>query len=148
MRRASALAVLLAATLAALSAATAWAADPGRWKLASVRKVPIEYWQGITSDPRGRLWFDGVFVGLYRTDARLRERARTANVIPAAVTALQGYNHIGDITWDARAGGRVLLPMECYYPGHQGGANTCGTGSIGVADPDTLQWRYDVLLDP
>ena len=29
-----------------------------------------------------------------------------------------------------------------------GGTNTCRTGSIGVADPKTLQWRYYVKLDP
>ena len=45
-------------------------------------------------------------------------------------------------------GGRILLPLECYYPGTPGGANTCQTGSIGVADPDTLQWQYYVKLDP
>jgi hypothetical protein len=33
----------------------------------------------------------------------------------------------------AREGGRILLPLECFYPGRPGGANSCGTGSIGVA---------------
>ena len=64
------------------------------------------------------------------------------------MTAREGYNHIGDITWDEREGGRILLPLECYYPGTQPDANTCHTGSIGVADPRTLRWRYSVKLSP
>jgi hypothetical protein len=39
----------------------------------------------------------------------------------------------------------VLLPLECYIPFL---GNTCKTGSIGVADPQTLEWRYYVKLDP
>jgi hypothetical protein len=42
----------------------------------------------------------------------------------------------------------VLLPLECYTPGGPNGGNTCGTGSIGVADPATLAFRYYVKLDP
>ena len=141
--------LLVALAVAAASpAAVARAADPGLWKGTGYSRIPLEYFQGIASDPARRLWFDGVFTGLYRTDDRLHERARAAVEIPAEVTASQGYNHIGDITWDAREGGRVLLPLECFYPGHPGGANTCGTGAIGVADPTTLRWRYDVELDP
>ena len=60
----------------------------------------------------------------------------------------EGYNHIGDITWDGQEGGRILLPLECYVPGGPNGGNPCGHGSIGVADPGTLQWRYHVKLDP
>jgi hypothetical protein len=82
----------------------------------------------------------------------LHENGRTEDVIPPAVTASEGYNHIGDIAFDAREGGRVLLPMECYYPeaapGQSDPNNTCRTGSIAVADPQTLQWRYYVKLDP
>ena len=102
----------------------------------------------MTSDPRSTLWFDGVFIGLYRADANLQPRRRNDVVIPAEVTAREGYNHVGDLTWDAREGGRILLPLECFYPGRPGGANSCGTGSIGVADPRTLRWRYYVKLDP
>ena len=67
------------------------------------------------------------------------------NAIPPEVLADEGYNHIGDPTWDRREGGRVLLPMECYdfVLG-----NTCGTGAFGVADPSTLAFRYYVKLDP
>jgi hypothetical protein len=108
----------------------------------------IEYYQGVTSDPARRLFFDGRFVGLYRTDPGLKETARVANAIPPAVASAEGYNHIGDLTWDAAEGGRLLLPLECFSPGVAGGPNTCGTGSIAVADPATLAWRYYVKLDP
>jgi hypothetical protein len=140
-------ALLTGATLLAVAAGPA-AADPGRWRATGVSRIPLEYYQGVTADPDGRLWFDGVFAGLYRADARLREQRRNDLVIPPAVTAAEGYNHVGDISWDASEGGRVLLPLECYYPGRPGGENSCGTGSIGVADPETLRWRYYVKLDP
>lgn len=141
------LAIVVAALLLA-PAAPASAADPGRWRLTGRSPIPLEYFQGMTSDPDRHLWFDGVFAGLYRTDASLRERARREIAIPPDVTAARGYNHIGDPTWDAREGGRLLLPLECYTPGAPGGSNTCGRGAIGVADPLTLRWRYLVELDP
>ena len=134
--------------LLATGVTQARAADPGRWRITGVSRIPLEYYQGLASDPERRLWFDGVFAGLYRADARLHERARNVQAIPPAVTVREGYNHIGDITWDRRQGGRVLLPLECYYPGQPGGGNTCRTGSIGVADPDTVRWRYYVKLAP
>jgi hypothetical protein len=143
----SAQAWLVSAALLAVAAGPA-AADPGRWRATGVSRIPLEYYQGVTSDPLGHLWFDGVFAGLYRADARLREHGRNDTVIPPAVTAAEGYNHVGDISWDAADGGRILLPLECYYPGRPGGENSCGTGSIGVADPGTLRWRYSVKLDP
>ena len=141
------LAVAVAAVLL-VCAAPASAADPGRWRLTGRTAIPLEYFQGMASDPDRHVWFDGVFAGLYRTDDRLRERARAETAIPAEVTSTRGYNHIGDPTWDAREGGRVLLPLECYTPGAPGGSNTCGRGAIGVADPLTLRWRYLVELDP
>ncbi len=144
--RSTAIVVALLALAARPSLAAA--ADPGRWRAAGLSQIPLEYYQGVTSDPAGRLWFDGVFAGLYRADAKLRERRRNDAVIPADVTAREGYNHVGDITWDAGEGGRVLLPLECFYPGRPGGENSCGTGSLGVADPETLRWRYAVKLDP
>ena len=135
------------ALAAVLAPAPAGAAD--RWRLTGTTAIPLEYFQGMTSDPDRRLWFDGVFAGLYRTDARLRERARQETEIPPEVTATEGFNHIGDPTWDGREGGRVLLPLECYDPNAPAGAsNTCGRGAIGVADPVTLRWRYLVELDP
>jgi hypothetical protein len=114
--------------------------------------VPLEYYQGVASDPRRRLFFNGIYTGLYRTDPMLNETGRTANVFPPAVQAREQYNHIGDIAWDAREGGRILLPTECYYPqstpNQEDENNPCNNGSIGVADPDTLAWRYYVKLDP
>jgi hypothetical protein len=139
--------VVLLGVLLAI-AAPASAADPERWRMTGVSRIPFEYYQGMASDPARRLWFDGVFAGLYRADAALHERARRDIEIPPAVTAREGYNHTGDIGWDRHEGGRILLPLECYYPGAPGGANTCRTGSIGVADPVTLRWRYYVKLSP
>jgi hypothetical protein len=141
--------LLAAAALVALAhAAPAAGEDPGRWRQTGRSAVPLHYLQGMASDPDGRLWFAGLYLGLYRTDARLRERARREVAIPPAVTSAAGFNHIGDPAWDARRGGRLLLPLECYSPGAPGGANTCRRGAIGVADPVTLAWRFHVQLDP
>jgi hypothetical protein len=146
MRR-IAVALLALATCLAV-AAPARAADPGRWRLTGTTTLPIVYYQGVTVDPARNLFFDGVFVGLYRTDPAFRETGRNDDVIPPDVHAGEGYNHIGDISWDGAEGGRILLPLECYVPGGPNGGNPCLHGSIGVADPSTLQWRYDVRLDP
>ena len=62
-------------------------------------------------------------------------RPATTSAIPLDVYLRERYNHIGDITWDKREGGRVLLPLECFLPFF---GNICRTGSIGVADPETL----------
>ena len=139
--------------LAALGlGAPAHAADPGRWTETGRSTVPLYYYQGVAADPQRRVFFNGIYTGLYRTDAQLNETGRNDYVFPVDVFAREQYDHIGDIDWDAREGGRVLLPTECYYPGAAPGEddpnNTCKTGSIGVADPDTLAWRYYVKLDP
>jgi hypothetical protein len=140
------LVIVLAATFAVLACPAAQAQDPGRWLLTGASSVPIPYWQGLTSDPaKDRIFFVGVFEGLWQTTPLLRQTAGVANAIPPEVKAAEGYNHIGDPTWDPGEGGRVLLPLECYTPGV---GNTCGTGSFGVADPDTLGWHYYVKLDP
>ena len=140
--------VLVAMVLAlALPAAPASAADPGRWRLSDVRPVPLEYFQGLTHAPDGTRFFSGLFDGLYRTDLRLIEQARISPVLPQAVR-FAGFNHVGDISWDDRDGGRLLLPLECYRPGQPNGGNTCGRGAIGVADPATLAFRHLVALDP
>jgi hypothetical protein len=138
-------AALATAAVALAAAPSALAVDPGRWRFTGFSRIPIEYFQGITHDPQRNVYFDGVFRGLYRTDFDLKEEARNPDAIPADVSAREGYNHIGDFSWDRREGGRVLLPLECYYPP---AGNTCGTGSIGVADPSSLRWRYYVKLDP
>jgi hypothetical protein len=125
------------------AAPAAEARGPGRWVLTGATSIPSTYWQGLTSDPaKRRVFFTGVFEGLWRTTPKLRQTAGVGAAIPADVKALEGYDHIGDPTWNR---GRVLLPLECYTPGT---GNTCGTGSFGVADPSTLAWRYYVKLDP
>src|SRR4051812_17854799 len=141
------------------AAAQAYAADPGRWDEKTRNSVPLNYYQGVTSDPAGNLYFDGVYFGLYKTDSELNELARHDDEIPAQVHTSEGYDHMGDLTWDAADGGRVLLPLECYYPypGAPNSGNTCGfgpdgkpeggTGSFGVADDETLDWKYYVKLD-
>ncbi|HEX8053142.1 MAG TPA: hypothetical protein VF517_09125, partial [Thermoleophilaceae bacterium] len=137
-------ALLVLASLALRPPLEARAADPGRWTQTGVSTVPLYYYQGISSDPGKRIFFNGVYTGLYRTDPFLNETARRDHVIPPDVSARENYNHIGDIDWDSREGGRVLLPLECYY----GNSNTCRNGAIGVADAETLEWRYYVKLDP
>jgi hypothetical protein len=134
--------------LALVLPATAQAADPGRWVLTGASSIPTEYWQGVTADPGAtRVYFVGIFEGLWRTDSLLRRTAGQPNAIPDDVKTREGYNHIGDPTFDPAEGGRVLLPLECYTPG-AADSNPCDTGSLGVADADTLGWRYYVKLDP
>lgn len=135
----------------ALGIAPAAARDPGRWVDTSVARFPLIYNQGITIDPSRDLFFDGAllsFNGLFRTDMQLRQVAGVSPAIPADVTSRDGYNHMGDLSWDPAEGGRLLLPLECFTPGGPNGGNTCGTGAFAVADPATLQWRYYVKLDP
>jgi hypothetical protein len=135
--------VLVALALLA-GAPSAFARDPGRWVLTGATALPVDYYQGLTSDPaHRRIFFTGVFEGLWRTTPRLLQTAGVAAAIPAGVKATEAYNHIGDPTWNAADGGRVLLPFECTW-----GTPTCATGSFGVADPDTLALRYYVKLDP
>lgn len=138
------IAAIAVACAALVLPGSALAADPGRWIETGHSPVPLEYFQGVTTDRTGDFYFDGIQVGLYRTDPLLAEEARLESGIPVDVYLREGYNHIGDITWDKREGGRVLLPLECFIPFF---GNTCKTGSIGVADPDTLQMRYYVKLD-
>ena len=134
---------------AALSApAGAQAADPGRWTVTGTTALPLVYYQGVTVDAARNLYFDGVYVGLYRTTPAFQETGRNDDVIPPEVHLREGYNHIGDISWDRQEGGRILLPLECYVPGGPNGGNPCGHGSIGVAGPGSLRWRYYVKLDP
>jgi hypothetical protein len=148
VRRTRALLALVgtAVALALGPAASAGAEDPARWLLTGASSVPASYWQGLTSDPaEERVYFVGVFEGLWRTTAELAQTAGVANAIPAAVEQTEGYNHIGDPTWNPGEGGRVILPLECFTPGV---GNTCGTGAFGVADAATLAFRYYVKLDP
>jgi hypothetical protein len=138
----------IAATALALAvaiSAPASARDPGRWTLTGWSSVPNTYWQGVATAGPGRpLFFSGLFTGLHRTARSLRQTGSVDPVIPPAVLATEGYNHVGDIGYQ---GGRVLLPLECYYP-NLPDPNTCDRGSIGVADPATLAFQYHVKLDP
>jgi hypothetical protein len=138
--------VLAAVIVAALGfgATPASTGPPPHWVMTGHSQLPLEYFQGVTSDRAGHLYFDGFFTGLYRTNLQLHEEARNETEIPLDVARREGYNHIGDITWDRGEGGRVLLPLECSYIFI---GNTCKTGSIGVADPTTLDWLYYVKLD-
>jgi hypothetical protein len=157
--RGRALAIGATCAWLALAAAPALGADPGLWKETGRSSVPLYYYQGITSDPQKNLYFDGVYFGLYKTDSQLGQLAGHNDEIPPDVHLREGYDHMGDLTWDPNEGGRILLPLECYYPypGAPNSGNTCGfgangqpepgTGSFGVADPNTLDWRYYVKLD-
>jgi hypothetical protein len=141
-----ALAAATAALAALVLAPAASARDPGRWRLVSRATLPLVYYQGVTATPSGSaIFFDGIRTGLYRTDHALRQRRGVDDVIPLDVAVREGFNHVGDIGWDAREGGRVLLPLECYDDAK---GNTCGRGAFAVADPRTLGWRYYVRLDP
>jgi hypothetical protein len=144
-RRAACALTALVVSLALAGPASA--ADPGLWRLSQADSVRLDYFQGLTHAADGSLFFDGIVVGLFRTDRDLRQRAQIANALTPDLSA-QGFNHIGDLTWDAREGGRLLLPLECYVPGQPNGGNTCGRGAIAVADPATLKLRYAVALDP
>jgi hypothetical protein len=135
----------LAALILLAVAPAARAADPGLWRETGRHTLPLVYYQGVTHTSAGSWLFDGVFTGLWRTSRSFTQTGGNDNVIPADVNASEQYNHIGDISFDRAEGGRVILPLECYYP-PQG--NTCNTGSFGVADPATLTWRYYVKLDP
>jgi hypothetical protein len=138
-----ALALLIVTAIAPATAS----AGAGDWIKTGRSTMPLNYYQGVTHDDRGNVYFDGVFVGLYRTDTKLREEARNLDVIDPAAKQDPGFNHIGDITYDKAEGGRIILPLECY-DASKSPSNTCGIGGFGVADPDTLTWRYWVKLDP
>jgi hypothetical protein len=132
-------------------ASPAAARDPGRWVDTGFSRFLPSYNQGITVDPSRNVYFDGTALrvnGLFRTNTSLQQAAAVSPEIPADVNAREGYNHIGDLSWDPGEGGRILLPLECFTPGGANGGNTCGTGGFAVADPVTLQWRYYVKLDP
>jgi hypothetical protein len=109
--------------------------------------MPTEYREGVASDPAGSFYFSGVWTGLYRTGPTLLETARNRRAIPRDVRQLEGYNHIGDISWDAGEGGRLLLPLDCL-PTSRRPVTSCNATAIAVVDPHTLAWRYHVRLHP
>jgi hypothetical protein len=130
--------------LAALALLSAPAAAPAAdaWVVTGRSTLPPQYWQGVAFDPSGTSWFAGPVVGLYRDDPGLRETAR----VDSALVAGEPFNHIGDLEFDPRENGRLLLPLECYDPAHTP-SNTCGIGAVGVADPATFARRYTVALN-
>lgn len=146
VRRAGA--IVFCCIAAAVAAAPAEAADPGRWVQTGSFSLRPEYMQGFVSDG-GAVWFAGPSYGLYRLNAAtFAEQARNDDVIPKDVANREGYNHIGDITSGSPiTTPSLLLPLECYEP-LSPDTNGCHTGSIGVADPQTLKWLFYVKLDP
>jgi hypothetical protein len=150
MHRPRSVALLAAATLAALLAfaSTASARDPGRWVLTGASSIPIVYWQGLTNNPdASSTFFIGPLQGLWQTTPQLVQTAGVSNEIPTDLRHDIGYNHIGDPTWLAGEGGRIVLPMECFNPSATP-SNTCGKGAFGIANAQTLAFRYYVQLDP
>jgi hypothetical protein len=148
--RARSVGLLLAATLAATLAiaSTASARDPGRWVLTGASSVPQDYWQGLTNTPdTSNIFFIGPAQGLWQTDPQLVQTAGVDKEIPTDLRHSVGYNHIGDPTWLGGEGGRIVLPMECFNPSANP-TNTCGRGAFGIADAQTLAFRYYVQLDP
>jgi hypothetical protein len=157
IRRSMLAAALLTATAIVWAAPALAASDPaptaptvtgGRWVFTGADSVPFVYWQGLTHDTQRHLYFIGVFEGGSRTSDTLVQQQRVEQLIPKALTDSVGFNHIGDPTFDA-AGGRIILPMECYDPTATGAqpSNTCGMGGFGVLDPKTLAFKYWVRLD-
>jgi hypothetical protein len=147
MRHARVVPACLVLLAIAFGAPAAHAADPGRWIQTAVHQTKSEYYQGITADPAaGQLFFDGFQIGGYRTSLQLVEQARNETLLPPEVQAADGFNHIGDWSYDA-GGDRLILPLECYHPDNPAGANTCGRGAFGLATRD-LVWQGRVLLDP
>jgi hypothetical protein len=134
--------VLIAAVAAAALGAPAAASASDAWVVTGRTTLPFQYWQGVAFDTSGTSWFAGPVVGLYRDDAAGREVAR----VDSAISPGEPFNHIGDLDFDPREGGRLLLPLECYDPG-KSPANTCGIGAVGVADPTTFARRYTVQLN-
>ena len=179
-RRARAfLSLMLAAAVALVLAPASRADDPGRWEAVTYTAVPLDYYQGTTAAPGGPLYFNGIYTGVFRAvPTQLPngtwttvETGRNENVIPAEVTATEGYEHAGDLTWAPTKSdeepalaallgdtGRLLLPLECwivtkdidkYACPESGSGNTAwtSTGAIGVVDARTLTWQYYVKLD-
>ena len=134
--------------LSLLVAAAPNAAAADLWTGTGQSLTSVNYWQGITFDPAARTFnFAGPAQGLWRTNANLTRLAGKSAGIPTTVKSTEGWNHVGDLSFDATTGGRLLVPLECYYP-TASDPNTCKTGGLGVVDPVTLAWRYYVKLNP
>lgn len=128
---------------AAVAALAGWLAPSATagWRLNTTSTASVAYNQGVTFDQAGEnFYFAGVSStsnsALYRTRATLSRTGSNTAVIPQTP---ERYNHVGDLTFDARRR-QVLLPLECYYP--NAGGNTCGVGGIGVVNPDLSFHHY------
>jgi hypothetical protein len=138
---------LMGVVTVALTAGVPSAGAADLWTETGRSLTSLNYWQGITFDAATRTFtFDGPGQGLWRTDAQLARLAARSTGIPSTVTSTEGWNHLGDLSFDAAGGRRLLVPLECYDP-TAADPNTCHTGGFGVVDPVTLQWRYYVKLD-
>ena len=139
---------MLGVVIVAFSASVPSAGAADLWTETGRSLTSVNYWQGITFDAATRSFnFDGPAQGLWRTDAQLARLAGRSTGIPSTVTGTEGWNHLGDLSFDAAGGPRLLVPLECYYP-TAADPNTCHSGGFGIVDPATLQWRYYVKLDP
>lgn len=134
--------VFLCCVAAAAVVLPATASSAGQsWREVGKSDIPLYYYQGMTHDEAGNRYFTGVWFGLYRTDPALNETGRNDTILQE-LHATENYNHIGDLSY---YDGKLYLPLECYYPPI---GNTCGHGSVGIADPETLELEYYVKLDP
>ena len=87
--------------------------------------MPLSYFQGLTHSASGSWFFDGVTVGLFRTDRRLAQKASNPNALTPELTA-QGFNHVA--VPNAMQGGASAAHRDPYLiaapilivPGMQG----------------------------
>jgi hypothetical protein len=145
MRRIGVALLVLATCVAA---APARAADPGRWRVTGTPRCRSSITRASPSIPRATSTSTASSSGSTGPTPSFTETARTADVIPPDVHASEGYNHIGDISFGPRGGRPRPAAARVLRPNGPNGGNPCLHGSIGVADPGTLQWRYHVKLDP
>jgi hypothetical protein len=114
--------------------------DPGKWEDVGVHVITALWGQGVVHDELGYRYFTSTAPGVYKTSPTLGLVLANPAVL-GAITALEGYNHIGDAGY---AAGKLYLPMECYWPNV---GNTCNRGGIAVVDTSTLQLLFYVNLN-
>ena len=120
--------------LAALCA-PAQAADPGRWAFTGTSSMPLYYYQGSPPTPRAAVLRRGQHRPLPHRLAAPRAGAQRRRD-PADRDGHRGLQpHRRHQLGRGRARADHPAGLECYYPP---AGNTCGTGSFGVADPETL----------
>src|SRR4051794_5007244 len=135
---------LLAAAVAVALPATpddpAAAPHVGRGRAAGPDRIPLTWYQGVAAAPSGDFYFSGLLGGLYRTDRSLNLLRERGDIIPPALRRV-GYNHVGDLDWDPREHGRVLIPLECYPC-----SGSPRPARVAVAGTAALRWHYAVRL--